>query len=171
MAPKEYLSLKSGFCFSILSCSITPLLGSNDLSKRLGLILSTRSLYFWTVLIELIDDIFEAVWFQSLFFHQVMYNDWKLFWEDIICLWYLLSDATPNSIKTKKKSRQKGSVTWIVFQTGNWIHHLDFSPKSDFANTARITTGCPPVCGQPTYALTPTTGQCIPPVMQSRCLV
>ena len=47
------------------------------------------------------------------------------------------------------------------------FHHLDFSPKSDFVNTARITSGSPPVCGQPTYALTPAPGRCIPWVMQS----
>ena len=37
MAPNEYLPLKSVFfCFSSLSCSITPFLGSNDLGNSLA---------------------------------------------------------------------------------------------------------------------------------------
>ena len=59
------------FCFSSLSCSITPFLGSNDLGNSLGLILSTSPLYSLCWL-NSIHDIFEAVWFQSSSFHQVM---------------------------------------------------------------------------------------------------
>ena len=69
--PTNICLWKVVFGFSPLSCSITPLLGSNDLGNSLGLILSTRSLYSLCWL-NLIHDIFEAVQFQSSSLHQVM---------------------------------------------------------------------------------------------------
>ena len=104
-------------------------------------------------------------------------NDWKLFSEDISCIWYLASDATPSNIKTHKRSRQKASLKLdcvsdrILECSPLQFHHLDFPPTPDFVNTARITSGSPPVCRQPTYALTSAPGRCIPPVMQSQSLV